>query len=191
MVLMLLHGLALGNRSKIVKMSYGGLKTTPAAADIHGAGHEYEQSSRTGLALVNGEKIVKMMSYGGMKATAEAVAVNPLNGHEYEQSSRTVIGPPSPKANALGHQDFAPPPIVSLVMTVVKMSYGGVKATADMGPLYGHEYKQSLRTVRGLPPSPKPNHLHHQFVPAPPPLLSGVMGSKLFPRPPPPRRLLL
>nr|GMC76219.1 hypothetical protein DM860_010712 [Ipomoea batatas] len=74
---------------------------------------------------------------------------------------------------------------------VVKMSYGGVKATADMGPLYGHEYKQSLRTVRGLPPSPKPNHLHHQFVPAPPPLLSGVMGSKLFPRPPPPRRLLL
>nr|GLL27877.1 hypothetical protein DM860_010712 [Ipomoea trifida] len=77
---------------------------------------------------------------------------------------------------------------------VVKMSYGGVKATpeaTDMGPLYGHEYdEQSLRIERGLPPSPKPNHLHHQFVPAPPPLLSRVMGSKLFPRPPP-RRLLL
>nr|GLL27878.1 hypothetical protein DM860_010712 [Ipomoea trifida] len=70
-----------------------------------------------GLALVNGDKIVKMMSYGGVKATPEAVAVNPLNGDEYSESSRTVIGPPSPKANALGHQDFAPPPIVSLVMT--------------------------------------------------------------------------
>lgn len=65
-----------------------------------------------GLALDNGNKIAKMSSYGCVKATPEAEAVN----HEYEQSSRTVIGPPSPKANGLGHQDFPPPPLISLVV---------------------------------------------------------------------------
>nr|GMD01959.1 hypothetical protein Iba_chr05fCG12070 [Ipomoea batatas] len=140
---MLLHGLALGNRSKIVKMSYGGLKATPPGMSTNS--HQERWSSNLdnhpsirlrvdewevgqptstsidgkalGLAVGKGNKIVKMMSYGGVKATPEAVAVNPLNGDEYSESSRTVIGPPSPKANSFGHQVFAPPPIVSLVMT--------------------------------------------------------------------------
>lgn len=66
-----------------------------------------------GLALGNGDNVVKMMSYGGVKATPET-AVNPLlYGHEYERSLRTGIGlPPSPKANQLGHQFVPSPPLL-------------------------------------------------------------------------------